>query len=101
MISWNVGIETRFTLSVGKIYKFLDNYVPKDLWNRLLSAYCMDSYENVWRVLFICHELFRKVSKEVAGVLVFVYPEYNKNITRYTKDLYNQYVSKIENGTKI
>ncbi|KIE46371.1 streptomycin adenylyltransferase family protein [Clostridium argentinense CDC 2741] len=93
MISWNVGIETGFTLSVDKNYKFLDKYIPDDLWNRLLSTYC--------KALFICHELFRKVSKEVAEVLGFVYTEYDKDIIRYTKDLYNQYVSKIENGTKI
>ncbi len=31
MISWNVGIETGFTLSVGKNYKFLDKYIPEDL----------------------------------------------------------------------
>lgn len=52
----------------------------------------MDSYENVWKSLFICHQLFREVSKEVSEILGFVYPEYDKNITRYTKDMYDKYV---------
>lgn len=42
--SWKVGIETGFKLSVGKSYKFLNKYISKDLWNRLLSTYRMDSY---------------------------------------------------------
>ena len=46
----------------------------------------MYSYENVWEALLICHELFREVSKEVSEILGFIYPEYDKNITRYTED---------------
>ena len=92
MISWKIGIEKGFSLSVGKSYKFLDKYIPEDLWNRFLSTYRMDSYENVWRSLFICHQLFREVSKEVAELLGFAYPEYDKNVTKHTKDMYEKYV---------
>lgn len=92
MISWKVGIETGFTLSVGKNYKFIDKYISKDLWKSLLSTYKMDSYGHLWESLFKCHELFREVSKEVGKKLNYVYPEYDANITRYTQDSYNQYV---------
>lgn len=92
MMSWKVGIETGFTLSIGKNYKFLDKYIPEDLWNRLLSTYHTDSYKNVWKSLFLCHRLFREVSKEVAELLGFAYPAYDKNITRYTEDMYIKHV---------
>ena len=92
MISWKVGIKTEFSLSVGKNYKYINKYIDEDLWNRLLSTYRMDSYENIWKSLFICHQLFREVSKEVAELLGFDYPEYGKNITRYTEDMYKKYV---------
>ncbi len=92
MMSWKGGIETGFTLSVGKNYKFLDKYIPEDLWNRLLSTYRMDSYENVWKSLFICHQLFREVSKEVAELLGFDYPEYDKKVIGYVNDMYEKYV---------
>ncbi|MDF2804384.1 MAG: aminoglycoside adenylyltransferase [Anaerocolumna sp.] len=92
MISWKVGIETGFALSVGKNCKFLDKYIPENLWNRLLSSYNMDFYENVWKSLIICHQLFREVSEEVAELLGFACPEYNKNITRYTMDMYKKYI---------
>jgi len=90
MMSWKVGIETGFALSLGKNYKFLDKYIPEDLWNRLLSTYRMDSCENVWKSLLTCHELFREVSKEVAKILNFTYPVYDKNVTRYTEDMYKK-----------
>ena len=93
MLSWKVGIETGFTLSAGKNYKFLDKYISKKLWSRLLSTYCMNSYENVWESLFICHELFREASKEVSEILCFVYPEYDKKVTKYTEDMYNKYMT--------
>lgn len=56
----------------------------------------MDSYTHVWESLFTCHQLFRKVSKEVALRLEFVYLEYDENITRYSQDMNNRYVKKGE-----
>ena len=53
MISWKVGIETGFKLSVGKNYKFIERYISEDLWEKLLSTYRMDSYENIWEALFL------------------------------------------------
>ena len=35
MISWKVGIETGFKLSVGKNYKFIERYISEDLWEKL------------------------------------------------------------------
>ncbi|TKL96066.1 adenylyltransferase, partial [Enterococcus faecium] len=43
MISWKVGIETGFKLSVGNNYKFIERYISEDLWEKLLSTYRMDS----------------------------------------------------------
>lgn len=91
MISWKVGIETGFKLSVGKNYKFIERYISEDLWEKLLSTYRMDSYENIWEALFLCHQLFRAVSGEVAERLHYAYPEYDRNITKYTRDMYKKY----------
>ena len=40
---------------------------------------------------YICHELFREISKEISEKLNFTYPEYDKNITKYTLDMFNRY----------
>ncbi|MDV0136826.1 aminoglycoside 6-adenylyltransferase, partial [Staphylococcus aureus] len=92
--SWKVGIETGFKLSVGKNYKFIERYISEDLWEKLLSTYRMDSYENIWEALFLCHQLFRAVSGEVAERLHYAYPEYDRNITKYTRDMYKKYTGK-------
>ena len=91
MISWKVGIERGFTFSIGKNFKFMYKYLPKDLWDNLLTTYSMDSYEHVWESLFKCHLIFREVSKEVAVGLNYIYPVYDKNVTQYTQELYKQY----------
>lgn len=94
MLSWHVGINTNFSLSVGKNYKYISQYLSEDLWKRLLSTYRLDSYDNVWKSLFTCQELFREVSKEVAESLGFVYPDYEEKVTKYTEDIYQKYVLK-------
>ena len=83
-----------FKLSVGKNYKFIERYISEDLWEKLLSTYRMDSYENIWEALFLCHQLFRAVSGEVAERLHYAYPEYDRNITKYTRDMYKKYTGK-------
>lgn len=42
----------------------------------------------------ICHQLFRAVSGEVAERLHYAYPEYDRNITKYTRDMYKKYTGK-------
>lgn len=44
MISWMAGAERGFGFSPGKNYKFLEQYISGELWQRLLSTYRMDSY---------------------------------------------------------
>lgn len=95
MISWKVGLETEFTISVGKNYKFIDQYITGDLWKKLLSTYQMDTYEHMWESLFQCHQLFREVSKQVGEYFHYPYPEYDRNITQYTLDMYQKYTYKM------
>jgi len=76
------------------LLKFIERYISEDLWEKLLSTYRMDSYENIWEALFLCHQLFRAVSGEVAERLHYAYPEYDRNITKYTRDMYKKYTGK-------
>ena len=62
MISWWVGTEQGYNFSLGKNYKFLERYIPIELWEQLMTTYRMDSYIQMWESLEQCMELFRKVS---------------------------------------
>ena len=83
MISWSVGIEQGFDLSLGKNYKFLRRYISEEVWKRLMSTYHMDSYSRVWESLEQCMALFREISATVARLLDYQYPPYDKKISNY------------------
>lgn len=92
MISWLVGTEQGFQFSLGKNYKFLDRYVPEEMWNRLMVTYRMDSYTRMWESLEQCMALFREVSAEMAGRSGYLYPSYDEKISSYVdrcKEKYN------------
>lgn len=91
MVSWKVGIEFGFNFSIGKNYKFLDKYISKELWERILSTYRTDTYENTWNSLFQCLQIFREISVEVSQKLGYEYPNYDKNISKYVGDMYREY----------
>ncbi len=83
MISWLVGTEQGFDFSLGKNYKFLNRYIPEEMWRRLLSTYRMDSYLQMWESLEQCMALFREVSAEAAGRLGCFCPPYDEKISSY------------------
>lgn len=83
MVSWWVGTEHGYDFSLGKNYKFLERYIPKKLWERLMTTYRMESYTQMWESLEQCMELFREVSAEVAQRLNYSYPNYDEKISGY------------------
>lgn len=94
MLSWQVGSVYGFTFSVGKNYKFIDQYLPAEQWQALLSTYRTDSVENTWRSLFTCHEFFRDAAKNFAAKYGYTYPDYDENVSRYVRDMYAEYEAK-------
>ena len=84
MMSWQIGLERGFTFSLGKNYKFINQYLPQEDWEAFLLTYSQNSSQNMWKSLFICYDLFRKYSKAVSEGLRFTYPDYDKAITKYT-----------------
>lgn len=93
MISWQVGIQQGFHFSLGKNYKFLDQYIPEKMWKRLIATYKMDSYAQMWEALEQCMALFREVSAEVARRLGYGYPAYDENISGYVVRQKNRWFS--------
>ena len=83
MISWLIGIKQGFHFSLGKNYKFMKQYAPEELWERLMSTYNMDSYPHMWESFEQCMALFREVSSEVACQLDYQYPLYDEKISNY------------------
>ena len=91
MMAWKIGIENDFSLSVGKNYKYIQNYLDINDWEKLLNTYAENSYENMWQSLFNCYDLFRKYSKLIAHHLSYDYPDYDEQITGYTEKIYHSF----------
>lgn len=88
MLEWQVGIQTDFSISIGKCGKYLERFLSEKSWKELLSTFSDGSYENVWRALFTMANLFRSTAKDVADSLNYEYPyEQDKYVTEYLKHI--------------
>jgi aminoglycoside 6-adenylyltransferase len=87
MLEWRVGIDTNFSVSIGKLGKYLDTFLPVSSWNKLLQTYADGSYGGVWNALFTMCELFRETAMFVADMLDFQYSpeEQEQEIMAYLK----------------
>jgi aminoglycoside 6-adenylyltransferase len=88
MISWKVGMETLFSLSVGKAYKYLDKYISKEMWKAIMETYKNGTIETVWDSLIICCNIFQEVTKYVSNELGYKCPEYNRNVIKYIRQYF-------------
>lgn len=73
MLSWQVGIENGFELSVGKCKKLIKQYLDADLWTRLMSTFNMSDYESSWNALITTCELFEQVAPKVGKAFGYEY----------------------------
>lgn len=86
MLEWKVGIETNFSVSIGKNSKYLKCYLDQDNWERLMNTYPCGDYEQVWDSLFETIDLFEQVALEVASILGYHYPiEDASKVRQYLK----------------
>jgi aminoglycoside 6-adenylyltransferase len=83
MISWKVGVETSFSLSVGKAYKYLQRYVSGDTWELIMKSYNNGTLAEMRESFEICCKLFRDTAVYVSGALNYKYPEYDKNVSEH------------------
>lgn len=73
MLSWMVGTQSGFSLSVGKEFKYLKEYVKPEVWSLLLSTYRMGDYESAWKSLVAACELFKEIAPKVGAALGYTY----------------------------
>jgi aminoglycoside 6-adenylyltransferase len=83
MLSWQVGVETGFSTSVGASYKHLRAYLAPVTWTKLLSTYRLDTAGRIAAALRACLSLFRESARLVASRLAFPYPDYDAKVSAY------------------
>jgi aminoglycoside 6-adenylyltransferase len=74
MLTWHVGVKTRFSRSPGKLGKYLKQYLEPELWTMLEKTYSDAGYEKTWDALYVMCDLFRRTANAVAEHFGFDYP---------------------------
>lgn len=93
MLSWEVGIGIDFSASMGKNFKYLNNYLATDTWNRIMQTYRNDTAASIWDALWTCCDLFRDSGNNIAMQMGFIYPDYDRQVTHYLNQLHQTYLS--------
>lgn len=74
MVNWQIGFETGFSQSPGKLGKYVQRHLEAEQWGVLLQTYADAGYENTWNALFATCTLFRQLALAVAEHFGFDYP---------------------------
>jgi aminoglycoside 6-adenylyltransferase len=86
VISWQIGIKTDFSVSVGKSEKYIYKWLPEETYERFLSTYSCACVAECWHSVFVMIEMFVPMAKYVAENLEF---EYDSNEERACVDFLN------------
>ncbi|MEH7237551.1 aminoglycoside 6-adenylyltransferase [Bacillus sp. JJ1562] len=90
MVSWWIGYENNFNMSVGKMGKYFTNYLPDSYWQQYKRTYSDHNYENFWNSIFVTCDLFSGIAKDVGEKLSLTYPiEDDRNMIEYLKHVRN------------
>lgn len=91
MLCWKVGIDTDFSLSVGKLGKYLKQFLSGTEWMTLQMTYRLDTVGNGWEALEAAMKLFRQTSIYVGEKLGYEYPQYDNKVSAYIAKLHHKY----------
>lgn len=73
MLSWKVGVQTDFQVSVGKSAKYLYRWLDAEEYQRYLDTYFGGKVEEAWEAILRMCDLFEGISKDVASGLGYTY----------------------------
>lgn len=82
VLSWKIGTETDFAVSVGKSGKYMYRYLPEAEWKRYLSTYCGAEVEACWNAVFCMCDLFEKTAVFVGEKLGYDYNDLEEDNCR-------------------
>ena len=74
MLTWHIGVRTRFSQNPGAFGKYFKQYLDPELWDLLQKTYSDARYDNTWEALNTMCNLFRVIAVPVAEHFGFDYP---------------------------
>lgn len=73
LLSWKIGIDTAWSVSIGKSGKYMYRYLEPDIWDRFLSTYGGSRIGELWDCVKVMCTLFDETARQVAKTLDFNY----------------------------
>lgn len=69
ILSWKIGFDTDFTVSVGKSAKYMYKWLEPAVWQRFLDTYSSADISEIWKAVFAMCGLMDEFAPEIAEKL--------------------------------
>ncbi|QMV42516.1 aminoglycoside 6-adenylyltransferase [Cohnella cholangitidis] len=88
LLTWYVGMNSGWSANTGKAGRWLERFLPEELWSAYVRTYADSDLEHIWDALIATGELTRTVGVAVAEQLGYDYPhEDDRGVSRYINRL--------------
>lgn len=71
LLEWKIGVDNGFSVNVGKSAKYMNKYLPKEIFEEYLQSYSEAQINSRWNTVFVMCDLFQKISLELSEKLNF------------------------------
>ncbi|MBO0442356.1 aminoglycoside 6-adenylyltransferase [Vagococcus fluvialis] len=88
MMSWHIGYEQGYDRSLGKNYKFIQNYLSEENWQDFLLTFDLSTKEKMEQSFWHTLSLFQTYSKQVSLELGFDYPNDDEVMISFIETFY-------------
>lgn len=69
ILSWKIGFDMGFTVSVGKSAKYMYKWLEPAVWQRFLRTYSGFDISEIWKAVFVMCDLMDEFAPEIAEKL--------------------------------
>ena len=83
MLEWRIGCGNRFSVSAGKMAKYMKRFLPREEYGRFLQTYGRADTEEQWQAVFAMCDLFQETACAVAEALGFSYNQEEAKNSRW------------------
>jgi len=88
LLGWYVGMNRDWSVNVGKAGRWLEKFLPEEIWSTYVRTYADADPERIWDALFAVGEVARSAGAAVADRLGCAYPrEEDRKVTAYMRRL--------------
>jgi aminoglycoside 6-adenylyltransferase len=88
LLTWHAGMNNDWSVNAGKAGRWLERFLPEDLWSSFVRTYADSDPGRIWDALIETGEITRTVGTAVAEQLGYRYPQDDdRRVSEYIADL--------------